>query len=104
MDTEDAPHTHPDNPIDITGWIYPKMGFSMAEYSFRRIVDQFTLPYDTSIQYFHTQLQFDVFWGTLMDTKFYKHQVIDWDYMQGQSVMEGLIEKFHAFMGQRTGY
>jgi hypothetical protein len=29
-----------------------------------------------------------------MDTKFYKHQLIDWDYMQGQTVMEGLIAKF----------
>jgi hypothetical protein len=44
-----------------------------------------------------------------MDTKFHKHQVIDWDYMQGQTVMEGLITKFHAcglyeFMGQRTDF
>jgi hypothetical protein len=40
---------------------------------------------------FYTQLQFDVFWGTLIGTNFYKHQVIDWEYMLGQSVMEGLI-------------
>jgi hypothetical protein len=44
-----------------------------------------------------------------MDTKFHKHQVINWDYMQGQSVMEGLIAKFqacdlYAFMGQRTDF
>jgi hypothetical protein len=42
-----------------------------------------------------------------MDTKFYKHQLIDWDYMQGQTVMEGLIAKFqkcglYEFMGQMT--
>ena len=24
MDTEDVPHAHPDYPIDITGWTYPK--------------------------------------------------------------------------------
>jgi hypothetical protein len=88
LDTEDAPHSHPDYPIDITGCTYPKMHFSMAEYSSRRTMDQFSLPSDTNIQYFHTQLQFDVFWGTLMDLKFHKHQVIDWDYMQGQTVME----------------
>jgi hypothetical protein len=52
LDTEDAPHTHSDYPIDITGWTYPNMRFSMAEYSSRRIVDQFTLPCDTNIQYF----------------------------------------------------
>ena len=23
LDTEDAPHSHPDYPIDITGWTYP---------------------------------------------------------------------------------
>jgi hypothetical protein len=56
---------------------------------------------------FHTQLQFDVFWGTLMDTNFHKHQVIDWTFMLGQSVMEDMIPKFEAcglyyFMGQRT--
>jgi hypothetical protein len=39
-----------------------------------------------------------------MDTKFHKHQVIYWDYMQGQTVMEDLIAKFQAcgfyeFMG-----
>jgi hypothetical protein len=44
-----------------------------------------------------------------MDIKFHKHQVIDWDYMQGQSVMEGLLAKFQAcglyeFMGQRTDF
>jgi hypothetical protein len=81
----------------------------MAEYSYRRTIDSFTLLYDTHIQYFHNQLQFHVFWGTLMDTKFHKNQVIDWDYMQGQSVMEGLIVKFQAcgldaFMGQRTDF
>jgi hypothetical protein len=44
-----------------------------------------------------------------MDIKFHKHQVIDWDYMQGQTVMEGLLAKFQAcglyeFMGQRTNF
>jgi hypothetical protein len=61
LDIEDAPHTHPDYPIDIIGWTYPKRRFFMTEYSSRRTVDQFTLPCDTNIQYFYTQLQFDVF-------------------------------------------
>jgi hypothetical protein len=44
-----------------------------------------------------------------MDIKFHKHQVIDSDYMQGQTVMEGLVAKFQAcclyeFMGQRTEF
>jgi hypothetical protein len=109
LDVEDAPYSHPDYPIDITGWTYPTMRFSMAEYSSKRTVDQFSLPDDTNIQYFHTQLQFDVFWGNLMDIKFHKHQVIDWEYMQGHTVMEGLLAKFHAcglyeFMGQRTDF
>jgi hypothetical protein len=43
LDTEDALHSHPDYPIDITGWTYPKMRFSMAKYSSRRIMDQFSL-------------------------------------------------------------
>jgi hypothetical protein len=77
LDTEDAPHSHLDYPIDITGWTYPRMRFSTAEYSSRRTVDQFSLPNDTNIQYFHTHLQFDVFWGTILYIKFYKHQVID---------------------------
>jgi hypothetical protein len=43
-----------------------------------------------------------------MDIKFHKHQVIDWDYMHDQTIMEGLLTKFQAcgfyeFMGQRTG-
>jgi hypothetical protein len=51
----------------------------------------------------------DVFWGTLMDTNFHKHQVIDWTFMLGQSVMEDLVPKFKAcglyhFMGQRTNF
>jgi hypothetical protein len=44
MDTEDVPHTHPDYPIDITGWTYPKRRLSMAEYCSRRIVNQYDLP------------------------------------------------------------
>jgi hypothetical protein len=39
MDTEDVPHAHPDYPIDITGWTYPKRRFSMAEYCSRRTVN-----------------------------------------------------------------
>jgi cytochrome c oxidase assembly protein Cox11 len=44
-----------------------------------------------------------------MDIKFHKHQVIDWDYMQGQIVMEGLLAKFQAcglyeFICQRTDF
>jgi hypothetical protein len=38
MDREDVPHTHPDYPIDITGWTFPKRRFSMAEYCSRRTV------------------------------------------------------------------
>jgi hypothetical protein len=75
----------------------------------RRTVNQYDLPSDTNIRFFYTQLQFDVFWGILMDTNFHKHQVIDWNFMLGQSVMEGLIPKFEAcglydFMGQRTDF
>jgi hypothetical protein len=71
--------------------------------------NQYTLPSDTNVQFFHTQLQFDVFWGTLMDTNFHKHQVIDWTFMLGQTVMEDLIPKFETcglyhFMGQRTDF
>jgi hypothetical protein len=61
LDTEDASLSHPDYPIDITRWTYPRMWFSMVEYSSRRTVDQFFLPNDTNIKYFHTQLHFDVF-------------------------------------------
>jgi hypothetical protein len=44
-----------------------------------------------------------------MDIKFHKHQVIDWEYMQGKTVMEGLLAKFQAcglyeFMGQQTDF
>jgi hypothetical protein len=44
-----------------------------------------------------------------MDTSFHKHQVIDWNFMLRQSVMEGLISKFEAcglydFMGQKTDF
>ena len=44
-----------------------------------------------------------------MDIKFYKHQVINWEYMQGQIVMEGLPAKFQAcglyeFMAQQTDF
>jgi hypothetical protein len=44
-----------------------------------------------------------------MDTKFHKHHVIDWEYMHGQSVMEGMIAKFqvcglYGFIGQRTDF
>jgi hypothetical protein len=109
MDTEDVPHTHPGYPIDITGWTYPKRRFSMAEYCSRRTANQYALPSNTNIQFFHSQLQFDIFWGTLMDTNFHKHQVIDWTFMLGQSVMEDLIPKFEAcglyhFMGQITDF
>ena len=61
MDTEDVLHAHPDYPIDIIGWTYPKRRFSMAEYCSRRTINQYALPSDTNIQFFHTQLQFDVF-------------------------------------------
>jgi hypothetical protein len=54
LDAEDAPHSHPDYPIDIIGWTYPRMRFFMAEYSSKRTDDQFSLQNDTSIQYFHT--------------------------------------------------
>jgi hypothetical protein len=44
-----------------------------------------------------------------MDTNFHKHQVIDWTFMLGQSVMEDLISKFeicgmYQFMGQKTDF
>jgi hypothetical protein len=56
MDIEDVPHAHPDYPIDITGWTYPKRRFSMVEYYSRRTVNQYDLPSDTNIRFFHTHL------------------------------------------------
>ena len=56
MDTEDVPHIHPDYPIDITEWTCPKRRFSMAEYCSRWTVNQYALPSDTNVQFFHTQL------------------------------------------------
>jgi hypothetical protein len=52
MDTEDVPHAHPDYPIDIIGWTYPKRRFSMAEYCSRRTVNQYDLPSDTTFSSF----------------------------------------------------
>ena len=49
MDAEDFLHAHPDYPIDIQGWTYPKRRFSMAEYCSRRTVNQYALPSDTNI-------------------------------------------------------
>jgi hypothetical protein len=44
-----------------------------------------------------------------MDTYFHKYQVIDWEYIQNEMVMEGFISKFKAcwlyeLMGQKTDY
>ena len=77
------------------------------KYSFKRVVNQYGLPRDTNVQFFHTQLQVDVFYGHLVDTNLHKHQTIDWNYMQDETVMEGLILMFqdcglYAFMGQRA--
>jgi hypothetical protein len=43
----------------------------------------------------------------LVDTNLHKNQTIDWNYMQDETVMEGLILMFqayglYAFMGQRA--
>lgn len=62
LDAEDIPHLHLDFRIDISGWTSEKRSFSMMEYSTRRIVNQYSPPSDTNIQFFHTHLQFDVFW------------------------------------------
>jgi hypothetical protein len=61
LDKEDAPQRHPEFNVDVTGWTFPKRRFLMAEYSSKRTVNQYSLPSDTNITFFHTQLQFDVF-------------------------------------------
>lgn len=109
LEPEDDQQLHLDMEIDVTGWTYPWRRSSMEEFSSRRTVNQYILPSDINIKFLHTQLQFDVFQGHLMDTKFHKHQVIDWTYIQNDSVMEGLISKFQAcgfnhFMGKKTDY
>ena len=38
LDTKDAPRSHLDFPIDITGWTYAKRRFSKTEYYSRRTV------------------------------------------------------------------
>jgi hypothetical protein len=60
LDKEDAPQRHPDFNVGVTGWTFPKRRFSMAEYSSKRTVNQYSLLSDTNIPFFHTQLQFDV--------------------------------------------
>jgi hypothetical protein len=94
LDVEDVPQLHQDFPIDTPGWTFEKRRFSRIEHSTRRTMNQYSLPSDTNIQFFHTQLQFDVFWGHLINTNFHKHQVINWNYMHSETMMEGLIPKF----------
>lgn len=66
----------------------------MVEYSSHMNVNKYDLPSDTNVAFFHTQLQFDVFQGHLMDTNFHKHQVIDWNYMKKELVMVHLVQIF----------
>ena len=72
-----------DNDVtDLMRLDLPSRQWTAESYANARAVDQFSLPRDTNILFFKTEVQKDVYFGHLVKKNVFKHQTIDLGYMR----------------------
>src|SRR6185312_10255743 len=79
-----------DDVTDLMGLDLPRRQLTAESYANARVVNQFSLPRDTNILFFKTEVQKDVYFGHLIKKNVFKHQTIDLGYMRQQQVMSDL--------------
>ena len=83
-----------DDVTDLMGLDLPSRQWTAESYANARAVNQFSLPRDTNILFFKTEVQKDAYFGHLVKKNVFKHQTIDLGYMRQQQVMSDLVDRF----------
>ena len=68
----------------------PSRQWTAESYANARAMDQFSLPRDTNILFFKTEVQKDAYFGHLVKKNVFKHQTIDLDIAALDSRFEDL--------------
>ena len=83
-----------DDVIDLMGLDLPSRQWTAESYANARAVNQFSLPRDTNILFFKTEVQKDAYFGHPVKKNVFKHQTIDLGYMRSQQVISNLVDRF----------
>jgi hypothetical protein len=79
--------------IDVLTYTVPRRQWTQTEFSIARNANAYDQPRDTYNLYFHTTVQEQAFFSSLMDCTVFAHQRVDFGYLESKPVLTGVTTK-----------
>jgi hypothetical protein len=71
----------------------PRRQWTQREFAIARNDNAYNKPHDTHNLYFHTTVQEQAFFSSLMESAVFTHQKVDFDYLESKLVLAGVATK-----------
>jgi hypothetical protein len=81
------------NIIDAINYTAPRGQWNQREFAIARNDNAYNQPRDTHNLYFHTTLQEQAFFSSLMECTVFTHQRVDFEYLESKPVLAGVATK-----------
>jgi hypothetical protein len=79
--------------IDMINYTAPRRQWNQREFAIARNDNAYNQPRDTHNLYFHTTVQEQAFFSSLMECTVFAHQRVDFDYLESKLVLAGVATK-----------
>jgi hypothetical protein len=79
--------------IDVINYTAPRRQWNQREFAIARNDNAYNQPSDTHNLYFHTNMQEQAFFSSLMECTVFAHQRVDFDYLESKTVLAGVATK-----------
>jgi hypothetical protein len=79
--------------IDVINYTAPRRQWTQREFAIARDDNAYNQPHDTHNLYFHTTVQEQAFFSSLMECTVFAHQRVDFDYLESKPVLAGVATK-----------
>jgi hypothetical protein len=79
--------------IDVINYTAPRRQWNQREFAIARNDNAYNQPRDTHNLYFHTIVQEQAFFSSLMECTVFAHQRVDFDYLESKPVLSGVATK-----------
>jgi hypothetical protein len=79
--------------IDVINYIAPRRQWNQREFAIARNDNAYNQPRDTHNLYFHTTMQEQAFFSSLMECTIFAHQRVDFDYLESKPILASVATK-----------
>jgi hypothetical protein len=80
--------------IDVVNYTTPRRQWTQREFAIARNENAYNQPRDTHNLFFHTLVQEQAFFCSLMECTVFSHERVDFDYLESKPVLAGVATEF----------